>query len=85
MTKPVRIKSTAIVQESWSKFSKWGPVCQFEQCCDCGSVHETQFRVVEKRGMDEIQIRVRAARGRTKLARQRNERLELIGRLCAYE
>ncbi len=71
MTKPVRIGSIGIRQEKWSKFSAWAPVCQFEQCCDCGSVHQMQYKVHEKGGKYVIRMRVKRAIGRTKLARRR--------------
>lgn len=66
----------------WDKgrgFSDWVPVCQFEECCKCGATHEAQYRIVERKGLDCIEMRMRQAQARTKTASKKMKYIHSFG------
>lgn len=43
---PRRFRSeSAVTREGWTRWVQPNPECYWMKCCDCGLVHEMQFRV----------------------------------------
>lgn len=54
-------------------FSRWvqpRPDKYFMVCCDCGLVHEMQFRIAKGKTIERVQFRARRARNKTSEVRK---------------